>query len=296
MGRKSSNFEQNAFWLAVSIAVALHVCVLAALILFNGAPSESRYKPLAVMDFAYYDPEGGEAGGGEGDEPSTSPNPGPGEPMAEPAETPPDPEEAAPEEKIPEETRPEPESEDPEPENSEQPELVTSTSEDAQPLPLPPAKEKDEPKPRPKPKAKKAKADHKAVQSSGGGGTLKGDEVKPGGGLGSGRGGTGGGTGIGNPNALNAYASKIRSKLNRLKKYPPTAASKKVGGVVTVNFTVNRQGAVISSRMVKSSGNAALDQEAMALLKRCSPFPPMPKELSQNTLNLTVPISFKPPR
>ena len=315
MSPRSSSYENKVFRGAVAAAIALHLLVIAGLIMIGSVSNESKYKPLAVMDFAYYDPEGGEAGGGEGEEPSTGPTPGLGEPtpIGEPEpvepeteveETPPEPETSLTEE-FPEpepETPPEAEAE---PEPTDAPEVITSASEEAAPLPPSPAEKKAEPKPEPKPKPKpkpkaqpKAKAEPKAesaAKGGTGGGALPG-EVKPGGGQGSGRGGVGGGTGIGNPNALNAYAAKIRAKLNRLKKYPPAAASKQIGGVVTVNFTVNRQGAVISSRMVKSSGNSALDQEAMALLRRCSPFPAMPKELTQNTLNLTVPISFNPPR
>jgi protein TonB len=44
--------------------------------------------------------------------------------------------------------------------------------------------------------------------------------------------------------------------------------------------------------MTASSGQAALDQEAMALLKRCAPFPPIPKGLGLASLELNVPVSF----
>lgn len=251
-------------------SIGLHILVLAILIFASVGGGAPEFKPLAVMDFAYYDPEGGEAGGGPGDEPSAGPEPERAEEAGEPLPEPP---------------------EEAEPSETEAPEIIKSVSEEAPPVPVPlPQRLKEEPKPSVKAASPSRKSGARSPEA-GGGGALKG-EAKPGGGLGQGQGGSGG-KGLGNPKALNAYASKIRSKLNRLKKYPPAAASKKIGGVVSVNFTVNRQGAVISSRMVKSSGHAALDQEAMALLKRCSPFPPMPAELPQNSLNLTVPISFK---
>ncbi|MDR1044570.1 MAG: energy transducer TonB [Candidatus Adiutrix sp.] len=299
MSPSSSQYERNIFRAALAAAVFMHLLVIFGLIAAGDASRENKYKPLAILDFAYYDPEGGEPGGGEGEEPSTGPTPGPGEPIAEPEaeESPPEPE-TSPAEEIPApeaETSPEPEAE---PEPAELPETVTSQAEEAPPQAPPP--------PAPAAEVKKAKARAKAAREpaakarsksdgQAGGGALPG-EAKAGGGLGQGRGGVGGGKGIGNPNALNAYASQIRAKLNRLKKYPPAAASRQIGGVVTVNFTVNRQGQVISSRMVRSSGQSILDQEAMALLRRCSPFPAMPKEMTLNSLNLTVPISFNPPR
>ena len=243
-----AELQRKAFWRAMGLAAALHLAIILSLILLAGGSAESQYKPLATMDFAYYDPDGGEPGGGE---------------------------ESAPEQE------PEPE---PEPEPSEIPDIVTSTSETAAPAPAPPsAVEKAKPKPKPKPAPPKSEG----VNPSGEPGTGQ---------TGVGQGGVGGGTGQGNPNAFNAYTSKIRAKLNRLKKYPPAMASKRLGGVVTINFTIDRGGNVISSRMAASSGQPVLDQEVMALLKRCSPFPAMPKELTQTTLNLTVPIQFQPPR
>jgi protein TonB len=210
-------------------------------------------------------------------------------------------------EDIPEPEQAQPETADLEP--SELPDAVTSTAEDAVPLPAPPevpaapvpaspvqeAKKNPKPKPTPKAAPKPAPTAQAAAEGGAGGGTLSG-EASPGGGQGPGRGGVGGGTGIGNPNALNAYAAKIRAKLNRYKKYPPAAAANKIGGVTTMVFTVNREGQVISSRMSKGSGQPMLDEEAMALVKRCSPFPPIPPELTQATITLTVPISFSPPR
>jgi protein TonB len=44
---------------------------------------------------------------------------------------------------------------------------------------------------------------------------------------------------------------------------------------------------------VRSSGAAALDEEALALLKRAQPFPPFPtEEFKGEHVDLTVPIRF----
>ena len=299
MTRPASEYERKAFRLAVAAAVGLHLLVILAFLAAGYISSENKYRPLAVMDFAYYDPEGGEPGGGEGVEPSAGPVPGLGDPRpaGEPAEA------AEPIEPVPEpEAEAEPEAE---PEPSDLPETVTSTAEEAAPRPPPVREARPAPKPKPRPApraAPKPAPEAEAVagglgggEGGAGGGALPG-EAKAGGGIGTGRGGVGGGTGLGNPNALNAYAAQIRAKLNRYKKYPPEAAIRRIGGVATVNFTVNRQGEVISFRLARSSGQPMLDQEALALLKRCSPFPPMPEGLPPNTLNLTVPINFNPPQ
>jgi protein TonB len=59
-----------------------------------------------------------------------------------------------------------------------------------------------------------------------------------------------------------------------------------------VFFSLDRQGRVIDSRIVRSSGASALDDEALALLRRSQPFPRPPPELPGERLDLTVPIRF----
>jgi hypothetical protein len=49
---------------------------------------------------------------------------------------------------------------------------------------------------------------------------------------------------------------------------------------------------VIETRIVRSSGAAALDEEALALLRRAQPFPAPPLELPGDRVDLSVPIRF----
>lgn len=275
-------YEKFALRWAVTLAIALHLGVGLGLVLAGQSEPEEKYKPLAVMDFAHYDPDGGEPGGADNDEVSSGP-----ESVPEPA-PPPEPE------PIPE---PEPEPE-PEIEPEPAPEILESLSEKAEVIPPPPPKEepkpvppkpKEKPKPKPKPKPVPAKETNQ-VKSPGGG---AGAEIKQGGGgPGTGKGGVGGGKGTGNPNALNAYTSQIRRRLERYKKYPPAAQAQKLQGTATVSFTVDRNGSLRSPRLVKSSGHKVLDEEVMALLLRAAPMPAFPKELTQNSISLTVPIRF----
>ena len=80
--------------------------------------------------------------------------------------------------------------------------------------------------------------------------------------------------------------------LERNKRYPESAQSRRQQGVAQIFFSLDRQGRVIDSRVVRSSGTSALDEEALALLRRAQPFPPPPPELSGQRVNLTVPIRF----
>jgi protein TonB len=62
--------------------------------------------------------------------------------------------------------------------------------------------------------------------------------------------------------------------------------------VVQVLFTLDRTGQLRGSRVLRSSGAALLDDEALALLRRAQPFPPPPTEMPGATVDLTVPIRF----
>jgi len=94
-------------------------------------------------------------------------------------------------------------------------------------------------------------------------------------------------------NAVPTWKTQIVALLERNKRYPESAQSRHQQGIAQVFFSLNRQGRVIDSRMVRRSGTSALDEEALALLRRAQPFPPPPAELRGQRVDLTVPIRFK---
>jgi periplasmic protein TonB len=81
--------------------------------------------------------------------------------------------------------------------------------------------------------------------------------------------------------------------LNHYKRYPDAARNNGAQGVVVVAFTIDRGGQVIASRVAKSSGSPALDEEGLAVLKRASPLPSPPEPLNRSALDLTLPIQFR---
>src|SRR4051812_9452991 len=83
-----------------------------------------------------------------------------------------------------------------------------------------------------------------------------------------------------------------RGPLSSISNIPKEANSRREQGVVQVFFVLDRQGRVLESRVVRSSGANALDEEALALLKRAEPYPPPPEVLSGDHVDLTVPIRF----
>jgi periplasmic protein TonB len=93
-------------------------------------------------------------------------------------------------------------------------------------------------------------------------------------------------------NAVPTWKTHILALLERHKRYPESAQSRHQQGIAQVFFSLDRQGRVIDSRVVRSSGASVLDEEALALLRRAQPFPAPPRELPGERVDLTVPIRF----
>jgi protein TonB len=93
-------------------------------------------------------------------------------------------------------------------------------------------------------------------------------------------------------NAVPTWKTQVVALLERKKRYPESAQSRRQQGVAQVLFSLDRQGRVVDSRIVRSSGASALDEEALALLRRAQPFPPPPPELPGQRVDLSVPIRF----
>ena len=90
--------------------------------------------------------------------------------------------------------------------------------------------------------------------------------------------------------ASNAYNALLVGHLERFKRYPE--GSHGVSGKVLVQFELNRAGQLISSAVTKSSGNAAIDREALETLRRASPFPAFPAAKPGAQDSFVVPVSF----
>jgi periplasmic protein TonB len=65
------------------------------------------------------------------------------------------------------------------------------------------------------------------------------------------------------------------------------------GGDTVVVLRIDRQGHVLKSRIVRSSGASALDQETLAMIKRADPLPAPPNGLPDTALTIRVPIHYR---
>jgi len=90
--------------------------------------------------------------------------------------------------------------------------------------------------------------------------------------------------------AIASWARSLVAHLDRFKRYP--AQARGAHGVVTLAFRIDRQGNIVSSGIVKGSGSAVLDAEALVMIKRAAPFPPPPPGTKDDQLSFTLPIRF----
>lgn len=65
------------------------------------------------------------------------------------------------------------------------------------------------------------------------------------------------------------------------------------GGQVTVSFGVSPSGGLTHARVLRSSGNSALDQAALAGVRRVAPFPRPPAGITAAQLTFQIPIRFR---
>lgn len=89
-----------------------------------------------------------------------------------------------------------------------------------------------------------------------------------------------------------SWINLLFSHLLRYRQYPSSAQAARQEGVVTVNFTMDRNGRVLSRHLVRSSGFTALDAEALAMIERAQPLPTFPPNMTAATRSFTAPIKF----
>jgi protein TonB len=86
------------------------------------------------------------------------------------------------------------------------------------------------------------------------------------------------------------WQSKVASHLKRRMKYPTDARRRKEEGTVSVKFSVDDAGNVLSVSLARSSGFPELDAEILSLVRRASPVPAPPADANKT---LTAPMTFE---
>jgi protein TonB len=89
------------------------------------------------------------------------------------------------------------------------------------------------------------------------------------------------------------WQGRLQAHLSRFRRYPTEAQMRRQEGTPMARITMTRAGVVLAVRLEQSSGHALLDAEALALVQRAQPLPPLPPEMEQATIELVVPLRFQ---
>jgi TonB family protein len=87
------------------------------------------------------------------------------------------------------------------------------------------------------------------------------------------------------------WQKELIAHLDRHKRYPSDRSQKSVE--IVVSFVLDRMGHVLSTSIVKGSGDAAFDNAALAMVRRSDPVPQPPPAVADEGLNFTLPVIFK---
>ncbi|HEY0852325.1 MAG TPA: TonB family protein [Bradyrhizobium sp.] len=86
------------------------------------------------------------------------------------------------------------------------------------------------------------------------------------------------------------WGRQISAYFELHKRYPKVKKNKTA--TVRVNLTLNRLGNVVQVGVLESSGDAAFDEAAIAMIRRSDPVPRPPVELTDDTFNYTLKVNF----
>jgi protein TonB len=91
---------------------------------------------------------------------------------------------------------------------------------------------------------------------------------------------------------LPSFRALMAAHLERYKRYPRPSQQRGEEGTVMLRFRMDRKGHVLSAQIDQKSGHTLLDEEVLALVRRAEPLPAIPAEMSENELELVVPVKF----
>jgi protein TonB len=87
------------------------------------------------------------------------------------------------------------------------------------------------------------------------------------------------------------WQKELVAHLDKHKRYPAERSQK--AAEILVNFALDRMGHVLSTSIVKGSGDTAFDEAALAMVRRSDPVPPPPPLIADEGLNFTLPVIFR---
>jgi periplasmic protein TonB len=87
------------------------------------------------------------------------------------------------------------------------------------------------------------------------------------------------------------WQKELMAHLEKHKRYPAERTQK--SAEILVGFALDRMGHVLSTSLVKGSGDKAFDEAALAMVRHSDPVPQPPPLVADEGLNFTLPVIFK---
>jgi periplasmic protein TonB len=87
------------------------------------------------------------------------------------------------------------------------------------------------------------------------------------------------------------WQKELVAHLDKHKRYPAQRSEK--SAEIVVSFALDRLGHVLSTNIVKGSGDAAFDEAALAMVRKSDPVPMPPPLVADEGLNFTLPVIFR---
>jgi TonB family protein len=87
------------------------------------------------------------------------------------------------------------------------------------------------------------------------------------------------------------WQKELLAHLDKHKRYPAQRSLK--SAEILVSFALDRMGHILSTSIVKGSGDAAFDEAALAMVRRSNPVPQPPPLVADEGLSFTLPVIFR---
>ncbi|MCV6624674.1 MAG: energy transducer TonB [Cellvibrionaceae bacterium] len=172
--------------------------------------------------------------------------------------------------------------------------IAPSPAQPAELLPKPKPKPKPKPRPKPKPKPAPIKPPPKPITAAtpvklaeqkgkqGIDGSRKNNKQNE----------TGQGQRRGAQSLVASYDSQVLQHLNRFKRYPQKLRKRRLAGVVSTQFSIDRQGNLIRAEISGRRGHRLFERAAKRQLRRAQPYPAAPPQSQWQRRHYKMDINY----
>ena len=89
-----------------------------------------------------------------------------------------------------------------------------------------------------------------------------------------------------------SYTLALINNIRSHQSYPKKALAAGIEGLVTIQIKIDKEGEILSKKIIRRSGSRVLDRAVLRMVRRAVPFPKIPQELDIQEFEFEVPMSF----